>query len=208
MTHHYVRSCIIQRSDLCHGSEDVIKVVPSYGIVNNLSSLKKERTMAEITTSSEKRGSGLRRLVKKRSTRTDMTPMVDLAFLLLAFFILTTTFQKTSVMPVTMPDPEGGSSPVSASNVLNLALTENDKIFWWMGSDETPIATDYSKSGVRQVLLERLNENSSLIVLIKPHHKSRFQNVVDILDEMDIVKVQRYAIVDFTHEDETLLAAI
>jgi hypothetical protein len=56
--------------------------------------------------------------------------------------------------------------------------------------------------------LERLNENSSLIVLIKPHHKSRFQNVVDILDEMDIVKVQRYAIVDFTHEDETLLAAI
>ena len=163
--------------------------------------------MAEITQSSAGHGSGSKAPVKKRSTKVDMTPMVDLAFLLLTFFILTTSFHKAHVMEVTMPDPTGGSAPVNAENVLNLVLGEDDKIYWWMASHEDVQLTNYSSAGVRKLLLEKVRQNPALIVLIKPTGTSVYGNMVDILDEMEITGVGRFAVVEFAEEDRRAISA-
>src|SRR5690606_17756442 len=105
--------------------------------------------MAELSgggDSGKKKGGKVR--AKKASTRIDMTPMVDLAFLLLTFFVMTTTLNKPQAMQVTMPDKpkEGDEQPqVNERNVLTLVLGENDKIYWYMGITDPKVeVADFS----------------------------------------------------------------
>lgn len=142
---------------------------------------------------------------KKQSTKTDMTPMVDLAFLLLTFFLLTTTFKDSYVLQLHMPEPvddPANQALLSPENAFNLVLAEDNKLYWWIGHAPSAAPTDYSSQGIRKILLERREANPKLMVLIKPSERSRFENVVDILDEMEITHITRYAIVDFTAEDK------
>jgi biopolymer transport protein ExbD len=162
-------------------------------------------SMAEISQPNAK-GPGVKVRAKKLSTRIDMTPMVDLAFLLLTFFILTTTLCKPYVMELTMPDTTTTDPPErSAKDVINFVLAENNKVYWWMGLEPAAELTNYSKDGIRKILIESKNANPNLMVLIKPKDNARFENIVDILDEMEITDMARYAIVDFTDDDETLI---
>jgi biopolymer transport protein ExbD len=146
---------------------------------------------------------------KKSSTKIDMTPMVDLAFLLLTFFMLTTTFNKPQTMEITMPEKvkEDDKPPmVNEKKVLTVVLGEKDKVYWYIGVTEPKVnVTSFSKDGVRKVLTEHNQEIKEMIVLIKPTDKSRYKNVVDILDEMSITNIARYALVDVTPEDEELI---
>src|SRR4030042_1951132 len=84
---------------------------------------------------------------KKLSTRVDMTPVVDLAFLLLTFFMLATTFIKPQVMELILPEKTTGdqSQPkVNEKKVLNIILTADDKIYWWIGLTAPQVReTDY-----------------------------------------------------------------
>jgi biopolymer transport protein ExbD len=167
--------------------------------------------MAEISDSGGGRGhkKGGKVRAKKQSTRVDMTPMVDLAFLLLTFFILTSTFNKSKTMEVTMPDKvekEEEQTKINENDILNLVLAENDKIYYWTGLTPPAETTNYSKDGVRKLLLERMRANPKMMVLIKPKDESRYNNMVDILDEMDITNMKRYAIVKFTEDDKTIIA--
>lgn len=159
--------------------------------------------MAEVSQQGEKNTAGKIRS-NKSSTKIDMTPMVDLAFLLLTFFILTTTFNKPKAMELTMPDPYA-DQPVNTRNVLNLILSENNKIFWYIGLEPPVFETNYSSEGVRKLLLDHKQKNPKLVVLIKPEDKSKYENVVDVLDEIDITNTQRYAIVDLSDDDRQVL---
>lgn len=166
--------------------------------------------MAELSSggdSGKKKGGKVR--AKKASTRIDMTPMVDLAFLLLTFFVMTTTLNKPQAMQVTMPDKpkDGDEQPeVNERNVLTLVLGENDKIYWYMGITDPQVeVADFSATGIRQVLLEKKAELPKLIVLIKSLDEARYKNMVDILDEMNISSVQRFALVDITDVDKQLV---
>lgn len=146
---------------------------------------------------------------KKSSTRIDMTPMVDLAFLLLTFFILTTTLSKPQTMEITMPEkpkPEDKQPEVNEKKVLTLVLGANDKVYWYVGITEPEAKrTDFSKDGIRKVLLEKKSEIRDLIVLIKAMDEAKYKNMVDILDEMTISSVQRFAIVDITPADKEIV---
>ena len=158
-------------------------------------------------------GKGGKQRAKKASTRIDMTPMVDLGFLLLTFFILTTTFAKPQTMEINMPvkpATEEQQTPLKASNALTLLLGENDKIYWYAGLPDAPAApgvqiTDYSAGGLRKILLERTKTNPKLVVLIKPMEEARYKNLVDVLDEMNITDTSKYAIVDVDPRDEKLV---
>lgn len=167
--------------------------------------------MAEISQGGgggHKKGGGKVR-VKKASTKIDMTPMVDLAFLLLTFFILTTTFNKPKTMEVNMPDKvkdEKEQTKVNEKDILNLILSENDKIYWYIGLTPPVSETNYSSNGVRKVLLEQSRANPKIMVLIKPEDKSRYENMVNILDEMNITNMKRYAIVEYTPDDKTIIS--
>ncbi len=149
---------------------------------------------------------------KKMSTRIDLTPMVDLGFLLVTFFMLTTTFSKPQTMEINLPvKPKGDvteeeQNKLKASKAFNILIDGENRIFWYRGllPDEIydePVETNYSADGIRKTLLEHNNEVAELVVLIKPTNEANYKNVVDILDEMNISNIKRYALVDITPDD-------
>jgi len=147
---------------------------------------------------------------KKSSTRIDMTPMVDLAFLLLTFFVMTTTLNKPQTMEITMPEkpkPDDPEPPkVNERDVVTIVLGENNKVYWYSGITDPKIeVTNFDDNGIRKVLQQKKAELPKLVVLIKPSDKSKYKNMVDILDEMNISAIQRYAMVDITPTDEELI---
>lgn len=157
----------------------------------------------------EKKKKGGKVRVKKGSTRIDMTPMVDLAFLLLTFFVMTTTLNKPQTMEITMPEkPKPGDEmpEINEKNVLTLVLGEDDKIYWYMGITDPKVeVSNFSATGIRKVLLAKKAELPKLVVLIKAMDESKYKNMVDIMDEMNISTMQRFALVDITDTDIQLV---
>ncbi|MDF7814317.1 biopolymer transporter ExbD [Hymenobacter sp. YC55] len=165
--------------------------------------------MAEIQ-SSAPAGRGTKPRRKKMSTRIDMTPMVDLAFLLLTFFILTASFNKPTVMELAMPDKKGPSSDISASRALTLILGKNGQVHYFFGLNTkaepaTLHTTTFSSEGLRRVLLERQRQLPAPTVLIKAGQDAKYRDLVDVLDEMTITDQQKYALVDLSADDKKLL---
>ncbi|MGV3539533.1 MAG: ExbD/TolR family protein [Rufibacter sp.] len=157
---------------------------------------------------------GGKKRAKKGSTKVDMTPMVDLGFLLLTFFVMTTTLAKPQIMEINMPvkpKDEKEQSEIKASNAFTVLLGSDNRIFYYAGLHQpsqniipTLEETDWSAKGIRKVLLEK-KANPKLVVLIKADETSSYKNLVDILDEMSITSTQRYAIVELDNADATLL---
>jgi biopolymer transport protein ExbD len=152
------------------------------------------------------------KLKQKRSTlHIDMTPMVDLAFLLLTFFIMTTTLMKQSSMEIKqpVPDSQGGHKDVKAENVLNLVLGKNDQVYWYMGLPGSELnITDYSSAGVRKLLIQKKAAIKNLYVFIKASDQSRYQNTVDILDEVMITNIVDYSLLDLDPKDKDLVSQV
>lgn len=155
----------------------------------------------------KKKGGKVR--AKRSSTRIDMTPMVDLAFLLLTFFVMTTTLNKPQTMEITMPEkPKPGDEmpEVNEKNVLTLVLGADDKIYWYMGITDPKVeVSNFSATGMRKILLAKKAELPKLIVLIKAMDEAKYKNMVDIMDEMNISAMQRFALVDITDTDVQLV---
>jgi len=163
--------------------------------------------MAELDTSGggSKKGGKIRS--KKASTRIDLTAMVDLAFLLITFFMLTTTLAKKKKMDLVMPDNSVKTSqlPVAATRSMTILLGSHNKIEWYLGEagKTAPTVDNYGKDGLRKALIENGKNvaethaapDNFMIVLIKPSDKSTYENLVTTLDEMNITNVKSYAIV-------------
>ncbi len=179
---------------------------------------------------------------KKGNTRIDMTPMVDLAFLLLTFFILTTTMYKPSTLQLTFPVPPEDDKPKEldkVNNALTLFLTKKDQILYYRDAykaGETQL-TQTNFKDIRTLLIElnkstierinsyskRLNEQKiseevydslkneaqkqkeALFVIIKPEKDAKFRNMIDIVDEMDISGIGKYAVQDTIKSEEQAL---
>lgn len=162
---------------------------------------------------------------KKQNSKVDLTAMVDLAFLLITFFMLTTSLSKPQSMNLAMPakdDPKEEKIkplPVDQRRTVTVILGANNKIKWYHGLLEAPEVggkpqdATFGKDGIRKVLLERVKSvpqitgdaEKGLIVIIKPTKESNYRNLVDILDEMAISEVKVYAIVnDFSPEEKIL----
>ncbi|BAU56211.1 ExbD/TolR family protein [Mucilaginibacter gotjawali] len=167
--------------------------------------------MAELDTSSgggKHKGGKVRS--KKASTRVDLTAMVDLAFLLITFFMYTTTLNKPKAMNVAMPDNsvKTQSLPIAASRSMTILLGSHNKVEWYMGEPgkSAPTVDHYGKDGLRKALIDNAKQvesthaapDNTMEVLIKPSDKSTYENLVAALDEMKITNVQIYAIVKIT----------
>jgi biopolymer transport protein ExbD len=124
--------------------------------------------MAEIADSGGGHGKGGKKRAKKQSTRVDMTPMVDLAFLLLTFFVLTSTFSKPKSMELSLPadPPPGSPPPPEVKNGVTFLLTKDDKIFYYAGQFYTADnpkgmpptqlkETNFSPEGLHKLLMEQ-----------------------------------------------------
>lgn len=147
--------------------------------------------------------------VKKQSTRVDMTPLADLGFLLITFFMFTTTFSKPNVMGLNMPPKtppkDNTETPViDLTNSISIILGGDNKIYWHQEDQltltpETLNETNYSKDGIRKDILiarQKAKNKDIFTVIIKPTDDSTYENLVNVLDEMEITQSTRYGIVD------------
>ena len=156
------------------------------------------------------KGPGVKK-AKKLSTRVDMTPMVDLGFLLITFFIFSTTMAQPTAMQLIMPKdtekPEE-QTKVKASGALTIMLGKKDGLYYYEGDDPTKIqATDYKK--IRDVIIQKKKNTKpeDFVVVIKPNDESNYQNVVAIHDEMSINEVKKFAMVNISPVENELLVA-
>ncbi len=163
--------------------------------------------MAEMDTSSgggHKKGPGVKK-AKKLSTRVDLTPMVDLGFLLITFFIFTTTMSQPTALHLGLPkdtDKPDEQNKVKESAVLTILLGKADAVYYYEGT-LAPDASNFKSSNFKEIRDEILNKKKStkpddFVVIIKPDKESTYKNVVDILNEMLISDVKRYATVDIS----------
>ena len=181
--------------------------------------------MAELNTGDGGGKKGSKKVrSKKQNSRVDLTAMVDLAFLLITFFMLTTTLSKPQSMNLGLPDkdPEDKTPPVKVdeNRTMTILLGANNRLVRFVGLLDKPVSGgapkdfEYGKDGIRKELLSRKaavlqytgTKEKGMIVIIKPSKKSNYRNLVDILDEMAIVGVPTYAIVnEFTPEESKLI---
>jgi len=172
--------------------------------------------MAEMDTSGgggHKKGPGVKKS-KKLSTRVDLTPMVDLGFLLITFFIFTTTMSQPTAMKLNLPkdtDKPEEQNKVKESGVLTLLLGKNDQVYYYEGT-LAPDASNFKSSNFKEIRSEILSKKKStdpkdFVVVIKPDQDCAYKNVVDMLDEMLINDVKRYATVEISPVEYQLIQA-
>lgn len=156
---------------------------------------------------------------KKQNSTVDLTAMVDLAFLLITFFMLTTSLSKPQSMDLGMPDKDDNPDiaiKIAQERTMNILIGPDNKIKTYMGQLDSPIEgpkdDKYGREGIRKDILQKIvsvpqlmgDPKKGLIVLIKAHEESNYKNLVDVLDEMAICKVPTYAIVEMTPEESKL----
>lgn len=166
--------------------------------------------MAEMEShdSGHKKGPGVKKS-KKLSTRVDLTPMVDLGFLLITFFIFTTTMAQPTAMNLAMPkdtDKPDELNKVKESGALTIMLGKGNVVYYYFGSDPTTLQTTGYKD-IRGILLDKKKKTPAddFFVTIKPNKDATYKNAVDMLDEMAINDVKRYAMIDPTEDEAKLI---
>lgn len=188
--------------------------------------------MAEMDTSGggHKKGPGVKK-GKKLSTRIDLTPMVDLGFLLITFFMFTTTLAKPKTMEINMPykDPnmkDEEKNKLKNSVALTILLSKNHRVYYYegIGDDAThppdvKVTNFAPKNGIRDEIITKkkfvddmkrsgaLTAKDQMTVLIKPDSTSTYSDLVNMLDEMNINDVKVYAIIDISEVDREFIRA-
>ncbi len=139
-----------------------------------------------------------------------MTPMVDLGFLLISFFIISTELSKPATTELFMPRLEGSPTHLEESGALTFLLTNDNSVYYYSGSWEVAVAQNRilqtninNKSELRKLIIGKQawldNQNqregrAALMFLIKPAPDANYGNVIDMLDEAFIHRVKKYAI--------------
>lgn len=170
--------------------------------------------MAEMDTSGggkHKKGPGVKK-GKKLSTRVDLTPMVDLGFLLITFFIFTTTMSQPTAFKLFLPDdrttPEN-QNKAKESGALTILLGKDNNVFYYEGmlKDQGANFKSSNFKDIRDVIIQKKQstDTADLVLVIKPSDESTYKNVVDILDEMSINMIKRYALVDISPVEDQLI---
>ena len=195
--------------------------------------------------SGHKKGPGVKK-AKKLSTRVDMTPMVDLGFLLITFFIFTATMSTPNTTKLNMPKKDEDKTKemeVVKSGLLTVLLGQNN-VYYYEGELDAAGANFMTSSfptpenpGIRKVIQDKRaqviaahthNEacekiwadndevetgvpdqqaclDRDLVIVIKPDVNAKYGRAVDVLDEMNINGVQRYALIEITPQEQTVL---
>lgn len=165
---------------------------------------------------------------KKLSTRIDLTPMVDLGFLLITFFIFTTTMSKPKTMEINMPSDEKTDEPnkVKDYTAMTVLLSKEHRVYYYLGMANDPlnppdVKVTYfqNKNGIRDAIIalkksvyEQRNNgqpghkaDDEPVILIKPDTTSQYEDMVNILDEMQINGIKTYALVDISDVDRDFI---
>ncbi len=162
--------------------------------------------MADVAAAEKDKGAKgrgpLGRVKKKRvGIRIDMTPMVDVAFLLLIFFMVTTVFRRPLAMEINMPEPEARVE-VPESNVMTVYIDSDEAMFFKIGKTELNPVT---WPELEPLFRANSEVNPNLIILVKIHRQARYEPMVDMMDTLEDAGMQRFSLVPMNPDDAEML---
>lgn len=163
--------------------------------------------------SGHKKGPGVKK-AKRMSTRIDMTPLVDLGFLLITFFIFTTTMSTPSTMDLFMPKDTKKDEELNKakeSGALTILMSKDNHLYYYEGK-LAPDASNFKSTNFKEIRDVIINKKKStniddMVVVLKPNEEATYKNTVDMLDEMTINQVKRFALVDISEVENQLIKA-
>jgi biopolymer transport protein ExbD len=146
-----------------------------------------------------KKGKGHKRAKRRVGIRIDMTPMVDVAFLLLIFFMVTTVFRTPQALEINLPPDENVKIEIAESKVMSVWVLDAERVYWKRGGKDVPWART-SLEGLNQVFAP-YKSNKDLVVVIKIDRDAKFNSMVDIIDELDVANLTRFSLSTLTPEE-------
>jgi len=145
-----------------------------------------------------KKGGGAHRPKRRVGVRIDMTPMVDVAFLLLIFFMVTTVFRTPQALEINLPPDDNVKIEVAESKVLSIRVLPDDRAYWKRGTDP------WARSEVPNLssVFKNYQGNKELVVVIKIDREAKFNSMVEIIDELDLASLTRFSLGTLTPEEK------
>jgi biopolymer transport protein ExbD len=142
---------------------------------------------------------------RRLGIRIDMTPLVDVAFLLLTFFMFTTSMSRPQTMEINLPPDSNVKVEIAESNLLTLRINQKGEIFWNVGI-ESPKKLD--PTTLRTFLKEKSQGNPKLTTLVKVDREGRYSMLVNMIDELNLAQIQRFSIAPLLDADKALMARV
>jgi len=143
-----------------------------------------------------------RKKVHRVGLRIDMTPLVDIAFLLLTFFMMTTSMSRPQTMEINLP-PEEVKVEIAESNLLTIRVDNSGDIFWNLALD-APEKIGFSQ--LRSFLREKITSNPKLVTVIKIDREGKYSMMVNMIDELNLASITRFSLAPLGDKDKEILA--
>lgn len=150
-------------------------------------------------------GKKKRKKGRRLGIRIDMTPLVDVAFLLLTFFMLTTSMTRPQTMEINLPPDQEVKVEIAESNLLTLLIDEGGKMYWSIGI-KAPQRLE--QANLRKFLREQIAGNPKLVTLVKVDRKGKYKMMVDIMDELNLANITRFSLAPMLDKDKALIAKV
>jgi len=147
-----------------------------------------------------KKGKGFHRPKRRVGVRIDMTPMVDVAFLLLIFFMVTTVFRTPQALEINLPPNNQTPAPIAESRILQLRVLGEERVFWKRGPKTDPWV--HTNMGGIKDILKPLANNDNIVVLIKIDREAKFNTMVSIIDQLDLAHLGRFSILELDPKEK------
>ena len=129
--------------------------------------------------------------MKRIGIKIDMTPMVDVAFLLLIFFMSTSQFDPPQKAPITLPDSHSNLK-VPDSDVMVLAIDKDQHLYWQLGKNPQQ---DTDIASLEQLILDQRRRNPRLRVAIKADKESEYGTMEDVMAVMQKTNTITFSLV-------------
>lgn len=146
-----------------------------------------------------------RKKSRRLGIRIDMTPLVDVAFLLLTFFMFTTSMSRPQTMEINLPPDKDVKVEIAESNLLTLRVSEKGEYFWNVGIESLK---KLERADLPKFLREKAQANPKLTVLVKVDRQGKFEMMVNTVDQLTEAQIQRFSIAPLLDADKALMAKV
>ena len=142
---------------------------------------------------------------RRAGVRIDMTPLVDVAFLLLTFFMYTTSMSRPQTMEINLPPDKNVKVEIAESNLMVLRVNDKGVIYWNIALDAPKII---EAKDLRAFLVDKQASIPKLTVLLKIDRLGKYKMMVDLIDELNNAGVQRFSLAPLGDPDKALMAKV
>ena len=154
----------------------------------------------------KKKGKGFHRPKRRVGVRIDMTPMVDVAFLLLIFFMVTTVFRTPQALEINLPPKKDVTVNVAQSKILEVRVLPDDRVYWKDLAGTAPFAR--SQVAQLETVFSNYKSNKEKVILVKIDREAKFNDMVKIIDDLDLANLTRFSLLALTPQEKQEVAAL